>query len=237
MTNNKTSPVVGTSRGKPITDADIERMADGTEASYEITTLRPCGSRPAMGSGPADVVPVRLDPELRAGVEELPRPSTSSVLKSAAIPSSSTASPCRHSVAFGCPTLASVIHTVRRSSSMQYQIRPPAVTSYCHCSISLPLTARVPSELFRRCCRVSTRRGSAVRRSHATRAFADAAEQICSQPDAASLVANRKSQPSLVGGGATRSLRFGTRDQLGTGTASPSASMGRRRRRASRRSA
>ena len=124
-----------------------------------------------------------------------------------------------HSVAFGCPTLASVIHTVRRSSSMQYQIRPPAVTSYCHCSMSLPLTARVPSELFRRCFVVSTRRGSAVMRSQATRAFADAAEQICSQPLTASQVANRKSQPSC--------------DQLGTGTASPSASMGRRARRES----
>ena len=69
MTNKQTSPVVGTSRGKPITDADIERMADEAEAGYDITTLRPRGGRPPMGSGPAEVVPVRLDPELRAAVE------------------------------------------------------------------------------------------------------------------------------------------------------------------------
>ncbi len=69
MTNKQTSPAVGTSRGKPITDADIERMADEAEAGYDITTLRPRGGRPPMGSSPADVVAVRLDPELRAAVE------------------------------------------------------------------------------------------------------------------------------------------------------------------------
>jgi hypothetical protein len=65
----KNSTVIGTSRGKPITDADIERLADEAEAGYDIATLRPRGGRPAMGSGPAEVVPVRLDPELRAAVE------------------------------------------------------------------------------------------------------------------------------------------------------------------------
>ena len=69
MTNKKTTAVIGTSRGKPITDADIERMADEAEAGYDITTLRPRGGRPPMGSAPAEVVPVRLDPELRAAVE------------------------------------------------------------------------------------------------------------------------------------------------------------------------
>ena len=69
MTNNQTSPVVDTSRGKPITDTDIERMAAEAEAGYDITTLRPRGGRPPMGSGPAEVVPVRLDPDLRAAVE------------------------------------------------------------------------------------------------------------------------------------------------------------------------
>ena len=69
MTNKKTTAVIGTSRGKPITDADIERMADEAEAGYDLTTLRRRGGRPPMGSGPAEVVPVRLDPELRAAVE------------------------------------------------------------------------------------------------------------------------------------------------------------------------
>ena len=70
MTNKKTSPGVGTSRGKPITDADIERMADEAETGYDLTTLRPRGGRPLMGSGPAEVVPVRLDPELRTALEQ-----------------------------------------------------------------------------------------------------------------------------------------------------------------------
>lgn len=65
----KNSTVIGTSRGKPITNADIERMANEAEAGYGITAVRPRGGRPAMGSGPAEVVPVRLDPELRAAVE------------------------------------------------------------------------------------------------------------------------------------------------------------------------
>ena len=68
MTNNKDN-VVGTSRGKPVTEADIERMVAEAEAGYDIAKLRPRGGRPAMGSGPAEVVPVRLDPELRAAVE------------------------------------------------------------------------------------------------------------------------------------------------------------------------
>ena len=35
MTNKKNNAVVGTSRGKPITDADIERMAAEAEAGYD----------------------------------------------------------------------------------------------------------------------------------------------------------------------------------------------------------
>ena len=71
MTNTDISitAVVGTSRGKPVTDADIEKMAAEAEAGYDIAKLRPRGGRPSMGSGPAEVVPVRLDPELRAAVE------------------------------------------------------------------------------------------------------------------------------------------------------------------------
>ena len=68
MTNNK-GHVVGTSRSKPVTEADIERMVAEAEAGYDIAKLRPLGGRPPMGSGPAEVVPVRLDPELRAAVE------------------------------------------------------------------------------------------------------------------------------------------------------------------------
>jgi hypothetical protein len=53
-----------------------------------------------------------------------------------------------HSVFSGCAVPAYFNHNVRRSTSIRYQIRLPAVTSYCHCSISLPLRtpeASVPS--------------------------------------------------------------------------------------------
>ena len=41
MTNQNTnSPVVGVSRGKPVTEADIERMAAEAEAGYDVATLR-----------------------------------------------------------------------------------------------------------------------------------------------------------------------------------------------------
>lgn len=50
------------------TDTDIERLA--AEAGYDIDVLK-CRrrGRPLIGSGPVEVVPVRLDPELRAAVE------------------------------------------------------------------------------------------------------------------------------------------------------------------------
>jgi hypothetical protein len=68
MTDNMGN-VIGTSRGKPVTEADIERMAAEAEAGYDIAKLRPRDGRPPMGSGPTEVVPVRLDPELRAAIE------------------------------------------------------------------------------------------------------------------------------------------------------------------------
>ena len=96
---------------------------------------------------------------------------------------------CGYSVAFGWPTCASVIHTVLVLSSMQYQIRPPAVISYCHCSISVPFTDRRPSEPLSGCWRWSGRRGSWVVLSEAVRVFVGAAAQICSHPLTAPLFA------------------------------------------------
>ena len=113
-----------------------------------------------------------------------------------------------YSVALGWPGWAAVIHTVRLGSSMQYQILPPAVTSYCHCSISVPFTTRRARASLRGCCRLPRFRGSAVMDSHAARALPGAAAPICAQPLAASDVAYRKSQPPGAGGGATRSLRL-----------------------------
>lgn len=60
-----------TKSGKSLTDADIEQLADeGATADYDIEALkRRRRGRPLIGSAPAEVVPVRLDPELRAAVE------------------------------------------------------------------------------------------------------------------------------------------------------------------------
>ncbi len=59
----------GTSGGVVITDEVIERLAAEAEAGYDVEALRRRGGRKPMGSGPASVVPIRLDPELRAAVE------------------------------------------------------------------------------------------------------------------------------------------------------------------------
>ena len=59
-----------TASGRILTEADLDAIAEEVETSdYDIATLRKRRrGRPAMGSGPAEVVPVRIDPELRAAV-------------------------------------------------------------------------------------------------------------------------------------------------------------------------
>lgn len=60
-----------TKSGKTLTDAEIETLADEvsvTEYDTESLKVRRRG-RPLLGSAPAEVVPVRLDPELRAAVD------------------------------------------------------------------------------------------------------------------------------------------------------------------------
>jgi hypothetical protein len=54
-----------TKAGVELTDAVLDRMAEEAEAGLDVTKLRRRPGRPAMGSGPADTLPVRLDPELR----------------------------------------------------------------------------------------------------------------------------------------------------------------------------
>lgn len=53
--------------GTPVTDAQVEELADEAERGYDVDELlrRRPGGRPAMGSAPAAVESVRLDPELR----------------------------------------------------------------------------------------------------------------------------------------------------------------------------
>lgn len=60
-----------TSTGRVLTDSDLDAIADEVEhGSYDVETLKTRRrGRPMMGSQPAEVVPVRIDPELRAAVD------------------------------------------------------------------------------------------------------------------------------------------------------------------------
>lgn len=60
-----------TPSGRELSDAEIEAIANEvTSKDYDVEELKSRRrGRPPMGSAPADVVPVRLDPELRAAVE------------------------------------------------------------------------------------------------------------------------------------------------------------------------
>jgi hypothetical protein len=57
-----------TKSGKAITDTDIESLADEAEKGYDVDALiarRGRRGRPPLGTAPASVESVRLDPELR----------------------------------------------------------------------------------------------------------------------------------------------------------------------------
>lgn len=117
-----------------------------------------------------------------------------------------------YSVNFGWAILATTTQVIRLSGSGQYQIRPAEVTSYCHCSSSLPDISLLPSCPRSRCWRdgFSGVVGRSVRTTHASHVFDRAARQSSSQPLAASDVAKRASQPPGRPGGANRSPRLGT---------------------------
>lgn len=53
--------------GTAVDDEMVEKLADEAEAGYDLEEIRRrrAGGRPAMGSGPASVESVRLDPELK----------------------------------------------------------------------------------------------------------------------------------------------------------------------------
>ena len=65
-----------TGSGRPITDSEVEALAAEAEAGYDVDELiarRPKRGRPALGSAPASVESVRLDPELRQELAERAR--------------------------------------------------------------------------------------------------------------------------------------------------------------------
>jgi hypothetical protein len=76
-----------TAGGRPITDELVSELADKAEAGYDVEqTLRRRGGRPPLGSGPASVESVRLEPELRRALAERAerdRESTSAVIRKA----------------------------------------------------------------------------------------------------------------------------------------------------------
>lgn len=60
-----------TKSGRVLSDADLDALSIAVETEdYDVEVLKTRRrGRPAMGSSPAEVVPVRLDPELREAVE------------------------------------------------------------------------------------------------------------------------------------------------------------------------
>ena len=60
-----------TASGKPITDELVAEMAAEAEAGYDVEEiLRRRPGRPTIGSAPASVESVRLEPELREALTE-----------------------------------------------------------------------------------------------------------------------------------------------------------------------
>jgi hypothetical protein len=76
-----------TKTGRVLTDAEIEALADDAERGYDVDQLitRRRG-RPMLGRGPSEIVPVRLDPEMKRAVEaraEAEHQSTSEIIREA----------------------------------------------------------------------------------------------------------------------------------------------------------
>jgi len=77
-----------TRSGRTLTDEEVDALAtEVAETNYDVDALKTRRrGRPSMGSGPADVVPVRIDPELRAAIEaraEAEHTTTSEIIREA----------------------------------------------------------------------------------------------------------------------------------------------------------
>ena len=85
MSDNKTHR---TASGRTLTEEELDHLAaEVEETAYDVEELKNRRrGRPPMGSGPADVVPVRIDPELKAAIEaraEADHTSTSEIIREA----------------------------------------------------------------------------------------------------------------------------------------------------------
>jgi hypothetical protein len=76
-----------TRTGKVLTDAEIEALAHEAERGYDVEALKARRrGRPMLGTAPAEVVPVRLDPDLKQAVEaraEAEHATTSEIIRRA----------------------------------------------------------------------------------------------------------------------------------------------------------
>lgn len=77
-----------TRTGRSLNETDLDQIAAEIEtANYDVEALKGRRrGRPSIGSGPAEVVPVRIDPELRAAIEaraEQDHTTTSEIIREA----------------------------------------------------------------------------------------------------------------------------------------------------------
>lgn len=72
--------------GVELTESALKQMAAESEAGLDVGKLRRRQGRPAMGTAPAEALPVRLEPELRRALDEraaADRTTASEVVRSA----------------------------------------------------------------------------------------------------------------------------------------------------------
>jgi predicted transcriptional regulator len=77
-----------TKTGRVLSPKDVDAIADEVERKeYDVEALKTRRrGRPAIGTGPAEVVPVRIDPELRAAIAaraEAEHTTTSEIIREA----------------------------------------------------------------------------------------------------------------------------------------------------------
>ncbi|HVM41065.1 MAG TPA: CopG family transcriptional regulator [Acidimicrobiia bacterium] len=74
MTKEKRETHGKTRSGAVITDEMVEKVSERAEEGFDVDEIvRRRGGRPAMGSGPASVESVRLDPELTEALDRRAR--------------------------------------------------------------------------------------------------------------------------------------------------------------------